>query len=71
MSEEYGIIECQLCSRSFKKYDKFEANKVVGLSLIKLKINGYKLGFSSWEKSEIDRHICTYCISDIVNKYSD
>lgn len=71
MSEQFGLIECQLCSRAFKKYEKREANQVYGLSLEKLKRDGYKLKFSSWDKSEIDRHICTYCISDILNKFNN
>lgn len=70
MSEETGFIECNLCSRMFKKYDNIDSQRAIGISLQKLKINGYKLSFSKWDKSDINRHICTYCISDIINKYS-
>ena len=69
MSEQNGFIECNLCSRIFKKYDNIESQKAIGLSLEKLKRNGYKLSFSKWDKSDMNRHICTYCIADIVNKY--
>ncbi|HMT03431.1 MAG TPA: hypothetical protein PKD00_09025 [Burkholderiales bacterium] len=70
MSEEIGFIECNLCSRMFKKYDNIDSQRAIGISLQKLKRNGYKLSFSKWDKSDINRHICTYCISDIINKYS-
>lgn len=71
MSETYGYVECDICSRAFRKYDKSENSKITGISLIELKKGGTKLNFVDNDKSEINRHICSYCISDILNKYQD
>jgi len=69
MSELFGFIECSLCSRAFKKYIKIESNKIQGISLIHLKSGGTKLNFVDNDKSEINKHICNYCLADILNKY--
>lgn len=69
MSEAFGIVNCNLCGREFKKYNKIEFNKIHGISLARSKTYSLKLEFVTIDKSEINKHICNYCIADIINKF--
>lgn len=69
MAEKFGIITCSLCDREFKKYEKKESSKVYGITVFRNKNYSQLIKFVDNDKSEINRHICTYCISDVVNKF--
>lgn len=69
MAEKFGIINCSLCNREFKKYTPKEVSKVYGISVIRNKSYSQLIKFVEVDKSEVNKHICTYCISDIVNKF--
>ncbi len=70
MSEKHGIINCTLCDREFKMYDKKEKTQVYGLAYKRTKTYSQILDFVDLNKSEIDKHICTYCIAGILNKFN-
>lgn len=69
MAEQFGLVECSLCCRAFKMYDKKEAGKIYGVDPVKLKNGNWKVNFVDYDKSPIDKHICTQCISDVLNKF--
>lgn len=69
MSEKYGIVNCNLCERDFKKYDKKKSGQIFGISLARSSTWSLTLKFVDIDKSEIDKHLCSYCIADIVNKF--
>ncbi len=69
MAEKFGIVNCNLCDREFKKYTPKEASKVYGISVTRNSNWSQLIKFVAIDKSEINRHICTYCISDICNKF--
>lgn len=69
MSEKINIIICNICQREYKKYDKKDISKLHGISLARSSTYSLKLDFVKPDKSEINRHICTYCIADILNKF--
>lgn len=69
MSEDYGIIKCNLCQRDYKKYNKYDYGKIVGISLKRTKTYSQILQFVDVDKSEINKHICRYCIADVLNEF--
>ena len=69
MSESNGQLKCNICQREFNKYNSKESNQVFGISLARSKTYSVVLDFVKYDKSEINRHICTYCIADIINKF--
>ena len=71
MAENVGITFCNLCGRDYKKYDKKEMSKVFGISIARSGTYSLVLKFVDPDKSEVNKHICTYCISDILNRFHD
>lgn len=69
MSEQHGIVRCNLCQRDYKKYSKFDFGKIHGISLKRTTTYSQILEFVDIDKSEINKHICNYCIADILNKF--
>ena len=69
MAEKFGIINCDLCGREFKKYTPKEVNKVHGISVTRNSSWSQLIKFVPVDKSEVNKHICTYCISDVLNKF--
>jgi len=71
MAENHGVIFCNLCGREYKKYDKKDCAKIFGVSITRSNNWSQVMKFVSFDKSEVNRHICTYCISDVLNKFHD
>ncbi len=69
MAEKFNIITCDLCPREFKKYVPKESSKVYGVSVVRNAEWSQLIKFVANDKSEINKHICTYCIADVVNKF--
>lgn len=69
MAEKFSFIECSLCTREFKKYIPKEVSKVYGIHVFRNKEYSQLIKFVAVDKSEINKHICTYCIADVVNKF--
>ena len=69
MAENYGLITCNLCGREYKRYVAKESSQVYGVSPQRNKSWSLVLKFVDNDKSEVNKHICTYCIADIVNKF--
>lgn len=70
MSLQYNIVLCTLCNRDFKRYDAKENKRIFGLNLARSKNYNLTITFDSIEKSTMNKHICTQCIDDIINKFS-
>lgn len=69
MSEKGVMIMCNLCARDYNKYSKLDKGKIHGISLARTTSYSQILKFVDVDKSEINRHICNYCIADILNKF--
>jgi hypothetical protein len=69
MAEKFGIINCDLCLREYKKYVPKEISRIYGISVFRNKEYSQLIKFVNVDKSEVNKHICTFCISDIVNKF--
>lgn len=69
MSESVGIIKCNLCNRDYKKWNKYDFGKIVGISLKRSSTYSQVLDFVDVDKSEINVHLCNYCIADVLNKF--
>lgn len=67
MAELYGLVECTLCSKAFKKYDRKQNSQIYGVSLGNT--NKGLITMVDNDKSEIDKHICVYCINNIVKQF--
>lgn len=66
-----GTYRCNLCNRDFQKYKEREKNQVKGISEGRSKTYSFILKFVAPDKTELNKHICTYCISDILNNFQD
>ncbi len=67
MAELYGLVECTLCSKAFKKYDRQQNSQVFGVSLGNS--NKGLISIVDNNKSEIDKHICIYCVNAIIRNF--
>lgn len=71
MSQAHNIVMCNLCGREYKKYIPIEANKVMGIAVVRNKGYNLILNFTDIDKTPINKHLCWPCINDILNKFSD
>lgn len=70
MSENVTKLICNLCKREYNKFDKKDCSKIYGIQLTRSKTYAQILKFVPFNKSEINTHICTYCISDVLNNFN-
>jgi len=48
-----------------------EKNKIFGISVVRNSNWSQLIKFVDTDKSEVNKHICTYCISDVINKFGE
>lgn len=66
-----STYRCNLCNRDFKKYNKKDESQIFGLNESRSSTYNFVLKFEKPNVAGLNKHICTYCISDILNKFGE
>lgn len=72
MSLGHNLVMCNLCGREEPRFNKnkVETSRFFGLTNERNKNYNIVLGFVKINQTPINKHICTSCISDILNEFA-
>lgn len=65
---KFGLVNCDLCGREGSPNK--ENKDFIGISVERNKNYSQIIKFGKKNETNVNKHICYYCVSDIVNKYS-